>query len=132
MVVEGIPQLLTLAMVMTHWHGDFDKAALSFFLSLADVPLCLFYLSFYCNQKTKYVVVGKLFFLALDKSFYHWADFIEKYIHLEEEIDKNSETVNDKIQEDFLPNYNSSNFGIVLGYQIVFVLLTPVKGKLKY
>ena len=28
---EGIPQLMILAAVMTHWHGDFDTTAMDFF-----------------------------------------------------------------------------------------------------
>ena len=29
--IEGIPQLMILATVNTHWHGDFDTTALDFF-----------------------------------------------------------------------------------------------------
>ena len=29
--IEGIPQLMILATVMTHWHGDFNTTALDFF-----------------------------------------------------------------------------------------------------
>ena len=86
LVVEGMPQLLVLAMVMTHWHGDFNTAALSFFITFVDIPLILWYLSFYCDERTKYVVIGKIINLAIRNSAQHWASFVEWYIYDEKEI----------------------------------------------
>ena len=57
-----------------------------FFVTFVDIPLCIWYLSFYCSPATKFAVIGKILFLAFDNSSYRWADYIEKYIHTEDEI----------------------------------------------
>ena len=87
LVVEGFPQLMILAMSVTHWHGDFNTTALSFFITFVDIPLILWYLSFYCDERTKYVVIGKIINLAMTNSAEHWADSVESHVYNEKEID---------------------------------------------
>ena len=91
LVVEGFPQLMILAMSMTHWHGDFLSDTLSFFITLVDMPLILWYLSFYCFEITKYVVIGKIINLAMTNSAEHWADSVESHLYNEKEIDTTCE-----------------------------------------
>ena len=45
--LEGIPQFLVCVMNVTHWEGPYLRTALDFFCSLVDVPLSLWYLTFY-------------------------------------------------------------------------------------
>ena len=61
-------------------------AALTFFVSFADIPLIVWYLSFYCDQRTKFVIIGKIINLAIRNSTQHWASFVEWYIYDEKEI----------------------------------------------
>ena len=102
---EGIPQLLDLAMVMTHWNGEFDTTALNFYAAFVDIPLCIWYLSFYCSPVTKYVVIGKMVAVAFDNSSQRWSDFIEKYIHIEEEVEDTTEI---ELYENKIHNYDNS------------------------
>ena len=131
LTVEGVPQLLMLAMVMTHWHGDFNMAALTFFVSFADIPLNVWYLSFYCDQRTKFVVIGKITNLAIRHSAQHWASFVERYIYDEMEIVHMDSLDNtDNINTD-TEGYEISTPWIVLFYNLGYVLVSPILGKEK-
>ena len=52
-VLEGLPQLLKMAMVQTHWHSDFESVSLDLFSTSVNVPLSVWYLKFYCNPRIK-------------------------------------------------------------------------------
>ena len=128
LAVEGLPQALILAMVLTHWHGDFNTAALSFFITFVDIPLILWYLSFYCDERTKYVVIGKIINLAIANSAEHWAEFVESYIYNEEDInvtDDADDTATGK-------GYNITKPLVVVFYQLGYILASPVIGKMKH
>ena len=129
LAVEGLPQLLVLAMVMTHWHGDFNIAALSFFITFVDIPLILWYLSFYCDERTKYVVIGKIINLGMANSAEHWAVFVESYLYNEKEID--IDTTYDAGDTAPAKGYNISKPWIVIFYQLGYILGSPIIGKLK-
>ena len=121
-------------MVMTHWHGDFKTSSLNFFVSFADIPLIIWYLSFYCNPQTKFVVVGKILNLAIANSAEQWASFVEEYIYVEKNtsaMENFSEVEN--ISADNSRGYHSSkSLLFVLCYHIGYILATPIIGKLKY
>ena len=53
-------------------------------MTFSDLPLSIFYLSFYCNNRTRFFVSAKIFFLGLEKNLYYWAHYIEQYIYKEE------------------------------------------------
>ena len=38
-LTEGLPQLLLLAMTMTHWHAPFNTTVLDLFTTTVNVPL---------------------------------------------------------------------------------------------
>ena len=44
---EGIPQFLICVMNVTHWDGPYERTALDFFCHVVDVPMSLWYLTFY-------------------------------------------------------------------------------------
>ena len=129
LAVEGLPQLLVLAMVMTHWHGDFNIAALSFFITFVDIPLILWYLSFYCDERTKYVVIGKIINLGIANSAEHWTVFVESYLYNEKEID--IDTTYDAGDSAPGKGYDISRPWIVIFYQLGYILGSPIIGKLK-
>ena len=39
LLLEGLPQLLLLAMTMTHWHAPFNTTVLDLFTTTVNVPL---------------------------------------------------------------------------------------------
>ena len=90
--MEGIPLAFIVAAGQEHWHADYDIKALTFFISFVDVPLIMGYLTFYCNEQTKYAVVGKLLSLAGMNSGGKWVEFVDAYIYDElEEIEMHSD-----------------------------------------
>ena len=130
LAVEGMPQLLILAMVMTHWHGDFNVSALSFFVSFIDIPLILWYLSFYCNERTKYAVIGKIINLAIENSAGEWVDLVETYIYNEkEEIEKDSAW--GEKSTDTGKGYDVSSPWKIICYQTAYFLASPIIGKME-
>ena len=54
------------------------------FSALADIPISLWYLTFYCNPAIQLAVVNKIFIKGLTQSAALYGDFIEKYLHIEE------------------------------------------------
>ena len=54
------------------------------FSALADIPISLWYLTFYCNPAIQLAVVNKMFIKGLTQSAQLYGDFIEKYLHTEE------------------------------------------------
>ena len=54
------------------------------FSALADIPISLWYLTFYCNPAIQLAVVNKMFIKGLTQSAALYGDFIEKYLHTEE------------------------------------------------
>ena len=133
LVVEGVPQFLLLGMVLTHWHGDFNKAALTFFVTFVDIPLIVWYLSFYCDERTKYVVIGKIIFLAMANSAEHWALFVESHIYDEIDIVQmdDSPVTEYSNRNERSKDYDVSNHSVVFYYQLGYILASPIIGKLK-
>ena len=130
LALEGIPQLLIVAAGHVQWDGDINIRSLKFFISFVDIPLIPWYLSFYCNERTKYAVIGKIINLAVMNSAFEWVDFVEYYIYDEkEEIEMGSSwTAN---STDTVKGYDVTNPWKVMFYQIVYILASPLLGELK-
>ena len=45
--LEGFPQFLICVMNVTHWDGPYERTAVDFFCTIVDVPMSLWYLTFY-------------------------------------------------------------------------------------
>ena len=130
LIVEGVPQMLMLAMVMTHWHGDIDKAALSFFVSFANIPLLVWYLIFYFDQQTKFMVIAKIINLAMRSCAHHWDIFVKMYIYDEKEVDHTADMlITDNTNTDKWNEYDASKPFFVLFYQLGYILASPILGK---
>ena len=128
MVVEGIPLFLITAAGQVHWHGDFNINALTFFTSFVDVPLIMGYLTFYCNEQTKYAVVGKLLNLAGMNSGGEWVEFVDEYIYDElEEIEMHSAMSGEGA--DAGKGYNVANPFKVMFYQVAYIFASPFLGE---
>ena len=48
-------------MNVTHWDGPWRREAMDFFNHLVDIPMSIWYLSFYSDPTTKYIVISKIF-----------------------------------------------------------------------
>ena len=129
LALEGIPQLLILAAGQVHWDGDCDIKSLKFFISFVDIPLILWYLSFYCNEQTKYAVIGKIINLAVMNSASEWVGFVEHYIYVEkEEIEMVSSMSVDST--DSVKGYNVTKPWKVMFYQLAYILASPLLGEI--
>ena len=109
--MEILTQLLLISMVSTY----------------IDVPLCIWYLSFYCSPNTKFAVISKILVLAFDNASHRWNDYIERYIHTEEKIEDSAMEFD--IQPIFCEYDNSNLFKMVI-YQIGYIIISPLIGKL--
>ena len=85
--LEGIPQLMILAMTMTHWHSRFETVAMELFCTSVNIPLLVLYLSFYCNPRVQHSVVAKIMMEVLRNSAKLYGEYIEKYLYVENEVD---------------------------------------------
>ena len=128
MVVEGIPLFLITAAGQVHWHGDFNINALTFFISFVDVPLIMGYLTFYCNEQTKYAVVGKILNLAAMTSGGDWVNFVQFYVYDElNEMELHSAMSGEDTDID--KGYDVANPVKVLFYQVAYILASPLIGE---
>ena len=51
---------LVCAMNITHWDSEYRRDAMNFFSAVVDIPLSIWYLTFYPDPSTKSVVVAKI------------------------------------------------------------------------
>ena len=125
--VEGIPQLMILAMTMTHWHSHFETVAMELFCTSVNIPLSVAYLSFYCNPRVQQAVVAKILMEGLHSSAKLYGEYIEKYLHVENEMDEDTIVdLNDKTPKACL--YDVSCIISVLMYQVWYIIICPFVG----
>ena len=79
---------------------------------------------------TKFVVISKILVLAFDNCSYHWADYIEKYIHTEHEIleTMNIEILEIKGESKTFFEYDNANVFNMATHQIGYIILAPIMG----
>ena len=127
LLIEGIPQLMILALTMTHWHSQFETVAMELFCTSINIPLSVIYLSFYCNPRVQLAVVAKILMEELNSSAQLYGEYIEKYLHVENELDDDKIVDgNDKKPKSF--SYNVSSILSVLMYQVCYIIICPLVG----
>ena len=127
LLVEGIPQLMILAMTMTHWHSHFETVAMELFCTSVNIPLSVIYLSFYCNPRVQLAVVAKILMEGLHSSANLYGEYIEKYLHVENELE--DDTIvdgNDEMVKTCY--YDVSSIISVLMYQVCYIIICPFVG----
>ena len=87
--LEVFPQFLLVNMNYIHWDGPYRRIAMDFFNTIVDIPLSVWYLSFYPNDKTKYIVVCKILIDSVQQICHAYGDFIETYLYFEKETNDN-------------------------------------------
>ena len=118
---------MILAMTMTHWHSHFETVAMELFCTSVNIPLSVIYLSFYCNPRVQLAVVAKILMEGLHSSAKLYGEYIEKYLHVENEledntiVDGNDETVKTCF-------YDVSSIISVLMYQVCYIIICPFVG----
>ena len=134
LALECVPQMIGLALVMIHWDANFDQHGFELFESLVDMPLVLWYLSFYCSPRTRNAVIGKVFLNSFSMFIHRYADYAEKYVYEEgNEIEKTEGNMNGTTEIKHstrcgLPAYNISKFTNVCAHHIVYLLACPFVG----
>lgn len=132
--IQGIPQLLVLATTMTHWNGDFDTTATDFYLTFIEIPLFIGYFNSYCSPNTKFAVGCKIFVLLINNLSHRWANYMEKYIHMENDVE-NIENNENKQDIDFETktnnHYDNSKLLNMAVYQLGYIAIAPFLGKYK-
>lgn len=64
--------------------------------ALVDIPISIWYLTFYCNPVIKLAVVNKIFIKGLSESAALYAASTEKYLHTEELYEGDLEDLKNK------------------------------------
>ena len=70
-------------MNLMHWDGPYQKAGLEYFSSLVDIPLSVWYLTFYPDSTTKYIVVAKILIDSLQQTATCFCTYMETYLYFE-------------------------------------------------
>ena len=96
-----------------------------------DLPLSVWYLTFYCNPRLQLAVVNKILMQGLNATAVSYGEYIESYLHSEhiyegEEI-PDLNLLNSKEKPSFRV-YNVSNKLNVFLYQFLYILLIPMIG----
>ena len=120
---------------MNLWFlNTFIPSIIDFFIFLLkvyflDVPLVLWYLTFYSNERLHLAVIGKVLFLAIENCSGYWAALMETYIYDEKAAEVTSEeTKGEGMSSKF--EYHPSKLWLVCLYHIGYVLISPLIGKL--
>ena len=109
-------------MNVTHWDGPWRREAMDFFNNLVDIPMSIWYLTFYSDPTTKYIVIAKILVDSLESIGISYGRFIETYLYYEKDIEDMIPEDNDKTRTN---NYDNSNFVIVLAYNAFYILISP-------
>ena len=119
---------------MTHWNGDFDTTATDFYLTFIEIPLFIGYFNSYCSPNTKFAVGCKIFVLLINNLSHRWANYMEKYIHMENDVE-NIENNENKQDIDFETktnnHYDNSKLLNMAVYQLGYIAIAPFLGKYK-
>ena len=91
-------------MNITHWDSEYRRDAMNFFSAVVDIPLSIWYLTFYSDPSTKYVVVAKILVDSVHNTGYAYKEYIETYLYYEKPIEVlDKENLNE--EEDKKINY---------------------------
>ena len=132
MLLEGIPQMLSLALGLIHWDSTFDEYGFGLFEALVDIPLVMWYMSFYCSPRTKNAVIGKLLVNYISIAISRYEDYAEKYIYVECEITGTERSEFQNIEIKYLKRcglmYDVSKLINVSAHQIFSIIACPFVG----
>ena len=109
-------------MNVTHWDGPWRREAMDFFNHLVDIPMSIWYLSFYSDPTTKYIVIAKILIDSLHSTGSSLGSYIETYLYYEKDVEDMTAEDNDKTKTN---DFDNSNFVIVLAYSAFYILICP-------
>ena len=84
--IECLPQLMICVTNVVHWGGCYERTANDYFAALVDVPLSVWYLTFYPDPNTKWVVVGKILVDSFHATAEAYGSYINTYLYYEEPV----------------------------------------------
>merc|ERR1712012_1208233 len=98
-------------------------------IELFIIIFSIWFLTFYCNPRTKMAVVGKILMEGIGATGALYGQYIEKYLHNPvEEIEYISEMDIDHQEEKSSFDYDVGNIRNVFYMQFLYLLLIPFKG----
>ena len=80
---------------------------MDFFMALVDIPLSVWYLTFYPDETTKYVVVAKILVDSIYQTAMCYGSYVETYLYFEKELveDENDDVENTQKKNRFDNRY---------------------------
>ena len=109
-------------MNVTHWDGPWRREGMDFFNHLVDIPMSIWYLTFYSDPTTKYIVIAKILIDSLHSTGISYGSYIETYLYYEKDVEDMTTEDNDKTKTN---DFDNSNFVIVLVYNAFYILICP-------
>ena len=109
LLLDGLPGIVRLALTMIHWESSFAQDGFELFKALVDIPLVLWYLTFYSSPRTKNAVIGKLVLNSISIFIRAYAEYVERYLYYE-----NHEQHNEETEENNFTKIGHSNRGILV------------------
>ena len=94
-----------------------------------DLPLSVWYLTFYCNPRLQLAVVNKILMQGLNITAVSYGEYVESYLYSEHVYEGQVAPDLDLSKSKEKPSfrvYNVSNILNVFLYQILYILLTPI------
>ena len=94
-----------------------------------DLPLSVWYLTFYCNPRLQLAVVNKILMQGMNSTAVSYGEYVENYLHSEHIYEGNAKIDFDLVNSKEKPSlrvYNVSNILNVFLHQTLFILLIPI------
>ena len=95
----------------------------------AEVPLSVWYMTFYCNPNIKYAVLNKIVLQGLNACAVSYGDYVESYLYSEQVYEGEASPQIDLVNPDKDHGksfYNVSSPLSVLLYQLLYILMVPL------
>ena len=108
----------------------YQRAGADLFAALVDIPLSLWYLTFYSNPTTKYVVIGKILVDSFHATGQAYGEYIVNYLYYEEPLTEEEVSLYEEISlvQKKKNGYDNSSLLNVLAYHIFYLIICPFIG----
>ena len=93
---------------------------MDFFSAVVDIPLSIWYLTYYPNPTTQYIVIAKILIDSFHATGCAYADYIETYLYYERFTPQDQEPKKNPVN-----GYDNSSPINVLLYSFAYVILCP-------
>ena len=127
LTLEGAPGVTRVALTVINWDSPYIADGFQVFESLIDIPLVLWYLTFYSSPRTTTAVIGKLVLNYIGIFVHNYANYAERYLYNENYDTKETEENFAEIRSSnrFMFKYDNSKLFNVVIHHILLIASCP-------